>query len=114
MAFVRRLPRRALLAASLGALYGLLLLPAPDTVAGVTAVGVAWFVLSLSLLFLTPLAYHAFMAWAILWAVWKGFENARAFQGVLPVALDIGMPAAAFLLLLTSGYLQAAGERSRG
>lgn len=110
MAFRRQLPRRALVAAALGALYGLLLLPAPSTLVGVSAVGVAWFALSLSLLFLRPLAYHTFTAWTILWVVWKGFENVRAFQGVLPVVLDIGMPAAAFALLLTSGYLQAARE----
>src|SRR5688500_6578033 len=98
--FKIRLPRRAVAAAALGALYGLLLLPVPSTLGGVSAAGVAWFALSLALLFLTPLAYHAFSLWAIVWVVWKSVDAFRAFPGILPLLLDIGMPAAAFLLLL--------------
>lgn len=112
MGLVKRLPRRALVASMLGALYGLLVLPdpRPESLLGINAVGVAWFALSLALLFLTPLAYHAFSLWAILWVAWKGVEAFQAYPGHLGLVLDVGMPAVAFLLLLTSGYLMAARE----
>ena len=102
-------PRRALVAAALGALYGILILPAPETVLGITLTGVAWFVLSLSLLFVLPLAYHAYTFWAILWVVYRGIAHFRAGDGnLLLLALDVAMPIASLALLMTSGYLQAA------
>lgn len=112
MGFVQRLPRRALIAAMLGAAYGILWLPLTPRIPliDVGAPGVAWFALSLALLFRTALAYYTFTAWTLLWVVWKAMEYAQDYQGALPVLLDVGVPAAAFLLLLTSGYLEAASE----
>lgn len=109
MAFGRpALGRRALLAATLGAVYGLLLLPAPSTVIGVSVFGVAWFLLSIGLLFLTTLAYHAFTLYCLLWIVWKGINYYRMPGPAIGIVLDIGLPLAAVALLMSSGYLARA------
>lgn len=109
MAFGRPpLDRRALLGATLGAVYALLLLPAPGTTLGVSVLGIAWFLLSMGLLFLTPLAYHAFNTWAILWAVWRGVSYFRDGGVLWQLALDLAFPVAAVLLLSSSPYLEQA------
>jgi hypothetical protein len=114
------IPRRALLAATLGALYGLLILPAPESILGVTLYGVVWFVLSASLLFLHPIAYHVFVFWGILWTVYRVIENASAGSfapsagaSFLGAMLDVALPALSFVLLWRSGYLTAA-KAARG
>src|SRR5688500_9706980 len=109
----RPLPRRALLAATLGALYGLLILPTPDSLLGVSMLGVAWFVLSASLLFVHPVAYHAFVFWGILWVVWRGIGHARSGEGAVGIALDLVLPVASLALLMMSGYMRAA-QAARG
>ena len=102
-------PRQALLAATLGALYGLLILPAPDTVLGIYLPGVAWFVLAALLLFVVPIAYHVFTFWAILWVVYRGVaffrEGGTNYAGLL---VDILLPLASLALLFTSRYMDAA------
>jgi hypothetical protein len=110
----RSLPRRALLAATLGALYGLLILPAPASILGVTLYGVVWFLLSASLLFLHPIAYHAFVFWGILWVVWRGIRHAQASAGALTMILDLVLPLASLALLMMSGYLPAAKAAREG
>ena len=102
-------PRQALLAATLGAVYGLLILPAPDTILGVFLPGVAWFILAMSLLFVVPIAYHVYTFWAILWVVYRGVSAFRAtsFNGAA-VLLDLLLPIASLALLFTSGYMLAA------
>ena len=106
---VRRVPRRALLAATLGALYGVLILPAPGTLLGVALPGVSWFILAASLLFLHPLAYHTYSFWGLVWIVWRGVGYARAPSGPLwALALDLALPVASVALLITSRYLAAA------
>lgn len=110
----RPIPRRALLAATLGALYGLLILPAPESLLGVTLFGVVWFLLSASLLFLHPIAYHALVFWGILWVVWRGITHARAQAGAATTALDLALPLASLALLMTSGYMRAAQAAREG
>lgn len=111
--FRRPIPRRAFVGAALGALYAMLLLMSA-TIGGVEPVGVfvasAWLMLSMSLLFLTPLAYHTFTTWAILWVVirsmlfWRS-ESATVTAFVLD---DLLFPAVSAILVMTSGYLPAA------
>ena len=108
--FRRPIPRRALVAAMLGALYSFLLLPlSVYAFGGVSLVGVAWFLLSISLLFLRALSYHAYTSWALLWIV---FQGVRAYQAQevswFGVFLDVILPLTSVVLLVTSGYLQAA------
>ena len=105
----RPVPRRALLAATLGALYGLLILPAPDTVLGIYLPGVAWFVLAASLLFVIPIAYHVYTFWAILWIVYRGVSFFRSGSASYAgVAVDVLLPLASLALLFTSRYMDAA------
>jgi hypothetical protein len=100
-------PRRALLAATLGAIYALILLLEPTGIALV--VGTAWFLLSVGLLFMIPLAYHAYVFWTILWIVWRGVTDLRASPiDWTGVALDMLPPVAALALLLSSRYLERA------
>lgn len=102
-------PRQALLASALGALYGVLILPAPDTTLGITLLGVAWFVLSLSLLFVVPIAYHVYTFWAILWVVYRGvlFYQAGS-SNFAALILDVLLPVGSLALLFTSHYMEAA------
>ena len=116
----RPLPRRALLAATLGAAYALLILPAPTSILGVTLYGVVWFVLSASLLFLHPIAYHVFVFWGILWTIYRAVQNARAGlfvpsagAGFVGALLDFALPALSLALLWRSDYLGAA-KAARG
>lgn len=98
------LGKRALLAATLGAIYGLLLLPAPETVLGVSVFGVAWFLLSVGLLFLTTLAYHAFTLFSLLWMVWQTIQQVQEPSSWLVFGVDIAFPLAALTLLVMSPY----------
>ncbi len=109
MAFGRPpLSRRALLAATLSAIYALLLLPTPGSVLGINVYGLAWFLLALGLLFLTPLAYHAISAFSILWIIWKGINFFQGKLKPLPFIIDMAFPIAVLILLFTSGYLEQA------
>lgn len=110
---VRRLPRRALLAATLGAVYALLILPAPQSALGISLPGVAWFALSAGLLFLHPLSYHAYTFWAILWVVYRGIDLGRDGR-LVELALDLVLPVASAVLLMTSEYREWAAARSAG
>src|SRR5205823_6641259 len=96
-------PRRALLAATIGALYGLLILPAPATVIGVTWQGISWFLLSVGLLFVIPLAYHAYTFWAILWPVYRGVQFFRSGGDITDLALALIASLSSLTLLFTSG-----------
>ena len=94
----------------LGALYSFLLLPLPIyAVAGISLVGVAWFLLSVSLLFLRMLSYHVYTTWAALWIVFQGVRTyqAQSFSW-LGLFLDVILPLTSVVLLVTSGYLGAA------
>lgn len=107
--FARRpLPRRALVAAMLGAVYALLLLPAPQTPLGVNPIGAGWFLLAVSLLFLTPLAYHVYTTWSIVWVVWRGVAFYRDGGHLGALALDLALPLVSVALLMSSGYLPVA------
>lgn len=115
--FRRPIPRRAFVAAALGALYSMLLLVASQGQLGLLLQAVAWFVLSIGLLFLTSLAYHAYTTWAILWVVWRSvsfYRGGAGGAGVFAFVLnDLLFPAVSAILLITSGYLyeaQAAKE----
>lgn len=106
--FSRPIPRRAFAGAALGALYGLLILPAPETTLGITLPGLAWFLLSMSLLFLRPLAYHAHTFWGLVWIVWRVVSFFREPVHPLAAALDLGLAGASVALVMTSSYLEAA------
>lgn len=108
---MKPVPRRALLAATLGAAYALLILPAPQSVLGVSWGGVSWFILAASLLFLHPIAYHAYSFWGILWIVYRGITYARTADYMLLV-LDAVLPIASLVLLMTSGYRESASARA--
>lgn len=102
---VPRLPRRALLAATLGAVYSYTILPGP--LLGFNPGALAWFALSAGLLFLKPLAYHAYSFWAILWVVYRLIDLGG--EGLwLALVFDLPLPAASLYLLMTSGYREAA------
>lgn len=104
------IPRRALLAATVGAVYALLILPAPASMLGVTWYGVVWFVLSAGLLFFRPVSYHAYSFWAILWIVYRGIQHFQTMDIVL-LATDLVLPILSAALLMTSGYIAAAADR---
>jgi hypothetical protein len=76
-------------------------------------VGVGWFLLSVSLLFLVPLAYHAFTIFGLLWAVYEAVLLFRGGLNPVGLALDVLLPAAAVVLVMTSGYL-AEAQAARG
>lgn len=112
--FRRPIPRRAFWGAALGAFYSLLLVGAAlRTGSGVgVAMAAAWLLLAVGVLFLHPLAYHAYTAWAILWVAWRSVAfwregGAPALQWFLN---DLLLPLASLLLLVGSGYLEAARE----
>lgn len=107
--FRRPIPRRALVAAVLGALYAFLLLPTKGpALAGVNLLGVAWLLLSIGLLFLRTLSYHAFMGWSLVWVVWK---SVLAYQERdWTIFVDVLVPTVAAVLLMTSRYLEDARQ----
>ena len=105
---MKRLPRRALLAATLGAVYAILILPGAWL--GVYPPAIAWFALSAGLLLLQPWAYHAYTFWATLWVVYRAIQLGRAGDW-LALALDLPLPLASLYLLMTSGYREAAAPR---
>lgn len=108
--FRRPIPRRAFVAAALGALYATLLLVASRGEPSGILRAAAWFILSVGLLFLTAFAYHAYTTWAILWVVWRSVEFYRSGSGQVVAFLldDVLFPAVSALLLITSGYLHEA------
>jgi hypothetical protein len=106
--FRHPLPRRALVGAALGAFYSFLILPTGSNVVGISPVGVAWFLLSIGLLFLVPLAYHAFTIFGLLWGVYEGVVLFRGGFNVIGFLLDVLLPIAAVVLVMTSGYLAEA------
>lgn len=108
--FRRPIPRRAFVAAALGALYSFLLLPTPGPVAvlGVNLGGVAWFLLAMGLLFLRPFAYYSYVTWGLLWAVWKSVLAWQAGPGWYAHLPDVALPAVSVILLSSSGYVEAA------
>lgn len=106
--FRRPLPKRATIAAALGALYAFLILPSPHAFLGVNFLGVAWFLLSLSLLFLLPLAYHAYSTWALVFVVMRGVGYYRDAAPWYYPLFDLALPVASVLLLMSSSYLRDA------
>jgi len=94
--------------AALGALYSLLILPTGSNVLGISLPGVAWFLLSVSLLFLLPLAYHAFTLFGLAWGVYNAILLFRGGFNVLGLLLDVLLPLGAVALVMTSGYLAEA------
>ena len=106
--FRHAIPRRALVGAGIGMVYSFLTIPTASNALGISPVGVAWFLLSISLLFLVPLAYHAFTIFGLLWAVYEAIVLARGQFNVAGLVLDVFVPAAAVVLVMTSGYLDEA------
>ncbi|HWH08307.1 MAG TPA: hypothetical protein VNX21_03840 [Candidatus Thermoplasmatota archaeon] len=102
---MRRLPRRALLGATLGAAYALLILPGPWL--GVYPPAIGWFALSAGLLLVNVWAYHAFTLWATLWVVYRAILLGRAGDW-MALAFDLPLPLASLYLLMTSGYRETA------
>lgn len=102
-----RIPRQALLAATVGAFYSILLLPLPVyPVLGVSLAGVAWFLLSVSLLYVRTFSYYAYTTWALLWVVWKSVEAYRTRDW--RYFLDVLLPTVSVVLLVASTYLAVA------
>lgn len=107
--FRRSIPRRAFVAAALGALYAFLLLPTPDPMfpgLGINLAAVAWLMLSIGLLFLRTISYHAFMTWGLVWVVWRSVVAYR--EGSWVYVFDVVIPTVSIVLLLTSAYLHDA------
>lgn len=98
--FTKPIPRQAFFAAALGALYSFLLLPTPLFWAAI-----GWLLLAVSLLFLRRLSYHAYSIWGLLWVAFRAVNDYRAGEGPATWALDVGVPAASVILLVTSKYL---------
>lgn len=118
--FRRSIPRRAFVAAALGALYAFLLFPTPDPMfpgLGVNLAAVAWLLMGIGLLFLQPIAYHAYMTWSLVWVVWRSVVAYR--EGSWVYVFDVVIPTVSLVLLLTSSYLadaraaKAADEAAR-
>lgn len=105
-------PRRALLAATAGALYSFLILPDPNGAIGITLFGVVWFLLAASLLTLHPIAYHVYVFWGILWIPYRSILFFKGDHGSVGILLaDLILPIASVALLMTSTYLSAAARR---
>lgn len=106
-------PRRALIAATVGALYSFLILPDPNATLGITLFGVVWFVLAASLLTLHPLAYHVYVFWGILWLPYRSILFFKGDHGSVGILFaDLVLPTASVALLMTSTYLAASAARS--
>jgi hypothetical protein len=104
--FRHPIPRRALWGAGVGLLYSFLILPTAANVVGINPVGVGWFLLSIGLLFLVPLAYHAFTIFGLLSVALDvyGFVKDQSVGHVVDVVIAL----LAVMLVMTSGYLPAA------
>lgn len=102
------------MASTLGAIYGILILPVagPLTYFGLNMAGVAWFLLSIGLLFLVPLSFHVFSTWGILWVVYRGTFFAKSGAWFDMVA-DLALPIASLVLLMTSDYVATARASRR-
>lgn len=94
--------------AVIGVLYSFLILPTGANAIGINPVGVGWFLLSVGLLFLVPLAYHAFTIFGLLWGVYEGFKLFASGETLR--VIDVVLSLAAVVLVMTSGYLPAAHE----
>lgn len=109
--FRRGLPRRAAIAAFIGFVYSVLLLGSELAQGLSPAPAIAWFALSIALLFGHAVAYYGFVAWGLLWVAWRGV---LAFQGkagpLFGAALDVVVPLVAVALLSSSGYLLVVRE----
>lgn len=105
--FRRGLPRRAVVAAFIGFVYSVLLLVS-ELAQGLSPLpAVAWFALSIALLFSHAIAYYGFLTWAILWIAWRGVKTFRGEAGpVLGAIFDVLVPLAAVVLLSSSAYLE--------
>ena len=116
MVFGRPPPsRQAFFAAAIGALYGLLILPAPGAVLGISVFGVVWFLLSVGLLFLIAISYHVYVFWALLWIAYALIEQFRASTiSAIDIILAVAPPIASLVLLMTSGYLKQAADADSG
>ena len=101
-----RPPKRALLGATLGAVYALLILPNPEGWLGVYPPALAWFALSAGILLVNVWMYHAFTLWAMLWVVYRAIALGRDGDW-LGLALDLPLPLVSLYLLMTSGYREA-------
>jgi hypothetical protein len=113
--FRRGLPKRAVVAAFLGFVYGALLMPIGGTLQSFL-MGAGWVLLSVSLLFGRTLSYYSYVIWALLWMAWRGV---LVFQGkagnVLGAVFDVLVPLVSVALLSSSGYVEAVrGEEPRG
>jgi hypothetical protein len=109
--FRRGIPRRALVGAFLGFLYGCLIMPTGGTQTFLAGVG--WIILSISLLFSRPISYYVFVAWGILWVAWKGvaeYNLLRDGEAWWVGIFDVLVPLACVALLSSSGYLDSARE----
>lgn len=106
--FRRGIPRRALVAAFVGFVYGGLVMPTGGTQTFLAGVG--WVILSISLLFARPVSYYTFVAWGILWIAWKGVSIFRGDLDPLLGALDVIVPLVSVGLLSSSGYLENAKD----
>lgn len=102
--FRQGLPRRAVVGAFVGFLFGLVYMPTGGTREFV--IGAVWVVLAVSLLFGRPLAYYTYVTWALLWMAWRGV---LAFQGRMqPLAgvIEVVVPLVSIVLLSASGYVE--------
>lgn len=112
--FPRGVPRRATLGALVGTVYACLLLlamPMDSFPLVPLALATGWFLLSVGLLFLQPMSFTAFTAYAILWIVWRAVVYARnvATVGFLEFFVnDALLPLLALVLVGSSGYMAAA------
>lgn len=105
--FRRDIPRRALIAAFIGFVYGGLVMFVPGTQS--LLVGGAWVVLSVSLLFGRSISYYTYVTWAIIWVVWKGVSIYRGDITPWYIGLvDVIVPGVSAALISSSGYLEMA------
>lgn len=108
--FRRSIPRRALVAAVVGFVYGGLLLPTGGL--PMALAGLGWGLLAVSLLFAHSFAYYSYLTWALVWMCWRAV---LAFQGKAghPVgaAMDVLVPLLSIGLLSASGYLEIIAAR---
>lgn len=100
--FRRGLPRRALVGAFVGFVFGLIVAPS-----GLFWAGIAWALLSVALLFARPMAYYAYLTWAILWMAWRGVSAFRGQTNPIAGMIEVVIPLASVALLSASGYLES-------
>lgn len=105
--FRRGLPKRAVAAAFLGFLYGVLYMPTGGGGMQPFLTGACWVLLSVALLFGRSFSYYSYVTWALLWMVWRGV---LAFQGKVGnpfgAIFDVLLPLVSVALLSSSGYIE--------